>query len=547
MSRFKQLAVVREAQPWTEELDRDLYLNQIHAAIEQRHLRPAYQPIVDLRTGALASFEVLSRWTDPIVGEISPAEFIPVLERLHLMDEFLEMQLQRACSEAVEWAGEFSLSFNIAPSQLAQPNLAGRIAAAIASTGFALDRITVEITECSLFSDFERAGSNLRALEAQGVKVAIDDFGVGHSSLARLEAFPFRQLKIDRCFVHELQSSPSKRRITAAIIGLGQSLGITVVAEGVESHAEETVLRRLGCELGQGWLYGPALAAGDASNVVQLRPPCCKSRPSLDDSPFQQLFQLRTLYAQAPVGLALLDRKYCHVRANDQFAAMHGMSASNLEGLSVHEVMHGQTLATVLRVLRESLGTDAPIVQQHRLSGREILVFCSRVKDVCDEVIGFSVVAIDITERDAAVRQLELSEEHFRRATELHLEIVWAAEPDGTLSYIGPTAADVAGETMQQRIERWVARMHPADYAHTHEKWLQWVPSGQPFESEFRIRGADEHYRWMRSRARPHRSAEGRILRWYGIITDIHDLWMLQEQLRGSAGSGPDSPAEEPV
>jgi PAS domain S-box-containing protein len=509
--------------------DRELYRTQIRAAIQQRHLQPAYQPIVDIRTGALAGFEVLSRWSDPLLGDIEPAEFIPKLESFNLIDEFLDDQLQAACAAAVRWPGQFFLAFNIAPAQLSRPDLAARIVTAIAPTGFALDRVTLEVTEGSLLSDAERAFINLRTLDARGVKIAIDDFGTGYSNLGRLETFPFQKLKIDRSFVSGLHAAPGKRRIAAAIIGLGQSLGITVVAEGVETAADELVLRRLGCEWGQGWLYGKAMPASAACEVAQRRLQHRGSRPSLDHSPFQQLCQLGTLYSQAPVGLALVSRSYHYVRVNERFAATRGMTCAEMEGLHVHDVVQGEALAKMLRVLGASAVTDAPIVEQRSLSGRDVLIFCSRVKDVCDEVIGFSVVAVDITERETAARQLAVSEEHFRCANELQLDIIWGAEPDGTLTYIGPTMLDAPGETMRQRIQRWISRMHPDDYAKNHAKWLQWVPTGRDFEGVFRIQTQQGGYRWMRSRARPQKAPDGTILRWYGIITDIDDLCQLQQ------------------
>jgi PAS domain S-box-containing protein len=368
----------------------------LDAAIEHGHIWPAFQPIIDISSGALVGFEVLARWSDPSHGDISPAAFIPALEKHDIIDKLFNHLVKLACPVAADWPGRFFLAFNLSPKQLIRPNLPAEIAEVVGTTGFPCSRFQVEVTEGSLISDNDRAYANLRELDAMGIKVAIDDFGTGYSSLARLEAFPFRKLKIDRRFVSSLDRDTSKRRIAAAIIGLGHSLGITVVAEGVETDQEEAVLRDLGCNLGQGWLYGKpepkhlarlALEAFGVADLEMIRP--------LDASPFQQLHQLATLYRQAPVGLCFLDLDYRHVRANDRFASIHNMTGAELEGKTISDLMSGSTLAAVKRVLLQSVSSDEPVPENYVVGDRHIGVVCTRVVDSAGEVIGFSVVAVD--------------------------------------------------------------------------------------------------------------------------------------------------------
>ncbi|MBS0249760.1 MAG: EAL domain-containing protein [Proteobacteria bacterium] len=364
-------------------------------AIENEHIWPAFQPIVDIRSGRLRGFEVLARWTDPQVGEISPVDFIPVLEQRDLIDILFNHLVQTACPVAATWPGPFFLAFNISPKQLIGKALPIELSETVRATGFPLERFQIEVTESSLISDVEEAYSRLHEFDDMGVKVALDDFGTGYSSLARLEAFPFRKLKIDACFVRALDRDSSKRRIAAAIIGLGQSLGITVVAEGVETLQEEAVLRDLGCDLGQGWLYGKPQTKDEARRTLEMYGAVEHASPPLDVSPFQQLHQLATLYKQAPVGLCFLDLNHRHVRANDRFASIHNMTGAELEGKTVSDVMSGPTLATVKRILKQCMLSDEPITENYIHGERHLRVICTRVVDLIGEVIGFSGVSID--------------------------------------------------------------------------------------------------------------------------------------------------------
>lgn len=365
------------------------------SAIQNDHIWPAFQPIVDIRSGVLTGFEVLARWTDPQYGEISPVDFIPVLEQRNLIELLFNHLVQTACPAAANWPGHFFLAFNISPKQLIGKALPLELSETVRAAGFPLHRFQIEITESSLISDVEEAYARLHEFDDMGVKVALDDFGTGYSSLARLEAFPFRKLKIDACFVRALDRDSSKRRIAAAIIGLGQSLGITVVAEGVETKQEEAVLRDLGCDLGQGWLHGKPMTKHDARRTLERFDPVEHTAPPLDVSPFQQLHQLATLYKQAPVGLCFVDLNHRHVRANDRFASIHNMTGAELEGKTVSDVMSGPTLATVKRILDLSLHSDEPITENYIHGDRHIRVINTRVVDLTGEVIGFSAVSID--------------------------------------------------------------------------------------------------------------------------------------------------------
>ncbi|MBK0024005.1 EAL domain-containing protein [Ochrobactrum sp. S46] len=490
-------------------------------ALEHDDIWPAFQPIVDIRSGALAGFEILARWSDAEAGDISPVVFIPLLEKHRLADGLSQALMRSACSVAAKWGGRFFLAFNIAPDQLLSDDLANWISVVASETSFPLSRIQLEVTESSLISDDTAAYSTLNHLNAIGVSISLDDFGTGYSSLARLEAFPFRKLKIDRQFVRGLERDKRKRRIVSSVIGLGQSLDITVVAEGVETEAEAAILRGLGCPLGQGWLYGKGVSAAEARQVFDRSGEMASPGALLDSSPFQQLHQLQALYDQAPVGLCFLDLHFRHVRANDIFAAMHGLTGHELQGKTIYDVMQGDTVKRVEAVLSKALGRNPLPPQDYRMGKKEFRVFAQKVVDIGGMNLGFSVVAVDITEQNRTLRTLQQSEEHFRNAVELNPDIAWAATPDGTVDYISPTPEDLPDDTMQDRIDRWMSKMHPEDRVRVRTTWLHWIATGKPWEIQFRIAWTDGSYRPVLSRARARIAANGAVLRWYGVISDL--------------------------
>jgi len=494
--------------------------SRLEKALERGEVWPAFQPIVDIRSGALAGFEILARWSDPEAGDISPAQFIPLLDKHQLVDALLQALMSSACAAAAQWRGRFFLAFNVTPDQLLSDDLSERLSAVASKTGFPLTRIQLEITESSLISDSAVAYRTLNRLNEIGVAISLDDFGTGYSSLARLEAFPFRKLKIDAQFVRGLERDNRKRRIVSAVVGLGQSLEITVVAEGVETEAEAEILRGLGCPLGQGWLYGKGVRAAEAQKVFEGLAEMTAPGSHLDTSPFQQLHQLETLYNQAPVGLCFLDLHFRHVRANDIFAAMHGLTGRELEGKTIYDVMQGETVRRVEAVLSKALGPNPLPPQDYCMGKKEYRVFAQKVSDIGGENLGFSVVAIDVTEQNRVLRTLQQSEEHFRHAVELNPDIAWAASAEGDVYYISPTFEDPPNDTMQERIDRWMAKMHPEDRPRVRSAWLQWISTGKPWEIRFRIARPDGTYREVLSRARAYVAPNGSVLRWYGVISE---------------------------
>jgi diguanylate cyclase (GGDEF)-like protein len=232
---------------------------ELRVAIPNGDIVPYFQPVLRLDTGELAGYEVLARWPHRERGMISPTHFIPVAEEAGLVDAMFWALLAQACSKALDAPGDFMLAVNISPSQVRDQWFPEKVLRTLRETGFPAQRLEIEVTESAMIGDIQRAKSSLMSLKNQGVKVALDDFGTGYSSLFLLRALPIDKLKIDRSFVGTLIADRENATIVGALVGLGKALGLQVTAEGVEDEATADVLRAMGCEFAQGYLFGAAI------------------------------------------------------------------------------------------------------------------------------------------------------------------------------------------------------------------------------------------------------------------------------------------------
>src|ERR1700755_1957970 len=213
-----------------------------------------YQPLVDLGNGEVTGCEALLRWRHPERGMVSPAEFVPVAEDAGLIDELGDWVLRTACAEAATWPDHIRIAVNVSPIQLKCQTLAIRIAGALATSGLRPERLEIEITEAVLIRDDEVALAILHQLRGIGVRIALDDFGTGYSSLSYLQRFPFDKIKIDRCFVRDIDVVDGSPSIVQAVVNIAAALNMTTVAEGVETEPQRVLRGELGGRQVQGSL-----------------------------------------------------------------------------------------------------------------------------------------------------------------------------------------------------------------------------------------------------------------------------------------------------
>jgi diguanylate cyclase (GGDEF)-like protein len=248
--------------------ERSILEKDLRAALGTSAIHPYYQPIIDLETGQIVSFEALARWTHPERGPISPALFIPVADDLGLIDELTGQLFGQACRDATTWPPEVSLSFNFSPSQLRDISFSESVLAILRDTGLAAHRLEAEVTEGALVADLEAAREVLGALRQVGVRIVMDDFGTGYSSLYHLRQLRFDKLKIDRSFVQEINRDGESKVIVRAIAGMGKGLDLLLTAEGIETNEQALGVMAHGIHQAQGFLYGRAMPAGEARRLL---------------------------------------------------------------------------------------------------------------------------------------------------------------------------------------------------------------------------------------------------------------------------------------
>jgi predicted signal transduction protein with EAL and GGDEF domain len=242
----------------------------LRRAVASGEVEPHFQPIVDLKTRQVIGFETLARWTDRDLGVVSPAAFIPIAEERGIIGPLSQLVLRKAADAARSWPDELFLAFNLSPSQLVDQNTGEQILAILKCTGFDPRRLEIEITETGLMTDPASAEKIVNELRAYGMRVSLDDFGTGQSSLGRLREFHFDKLKIDRAFVSSILDDKPSEHIIRAILAMCEGLGMEVVAEGIEHEAQATRLVQFGCGGGQGYLFGkPRDAEGTMAYLRQ--------------------------------------------------------------------------------------------------------------------------------------------------------------------------------------------------------------------------------------------------------------------------------------
>ncbi len=248
--------------------ERRIMAQQLTQAIENDELEIYYQAQASIASGELMGFEALARWNHPTHGFVGPAQFIPIAEETDLILHLGEWVLRKVCQEAATWTRPYPVAVNISPIQFKLANLPELIHEILLETGMPAHRLELEITESALIEDLQRTLDMLRKIKALGVAIAMDDFGTGYSSLSTLQAFPFDKLKIDKSFVDKIGSRQQASVIVTAVLGLGRSLDIPVLAEGVENELQRAFLSGEACAQAQGYFYGRPAPLSEIRHLV---------------------------------------------------------------------------------------------------------------------------------------------------------------------------------------------------------------------------------------------------------------------------------------
>ncbi len=495
---------------------------------------------MELRTGRLSGFEVLARWEQPSRGAFLPRNLIELAETNGLIGEVARQVFTKAFKVVGAVSEPLKLSVNLSPVQLADDDFTRQLEAMAAGSGFPLDRLTIEITESALLSDLTRAQRVVHELKELGCHVSLDDFGTGYSSLAHLHSLPFDELKIDRSFVGMMTSKRESRKIVAAIIGLGHSLGLSTVAEGIETGEQADMLLSLGSELGQGWHYGrpspfPAIRALVAEPTRPASAGLAGSGgdgavSSLEAFPTQRLAQLQAIYDGAPVGLCFVDAHLRYLSINRRLAEMNEVSVGGHLGRTIDQILphvFPKIEPYLTRALKGEAIQGVEIERPRRNSNEVtwILVSYQPAFDESNEVLGISISVIDITEMKLAREELWERELMHRHLAELNRQTPWMMDAEGNNLETGSTGVRTTSfaTTHETRNLDWLKALHVDDLKPTIQKMKRSLRTGEKIDMEYRVQDQEGEWRWMRSRGLPRFGPDGEITRWYGSVEDIHD------------------------
>jgi diguanylate cyclase (GGDEF)-like protein len=257
----------------TQSIDNLMLETSLHHALERNQFLLHYQPKVDLATGQITGVEALLRWTHPDLGMLPPMQFIPLAEETGLIVPIGRWVLREACAQNMLWQRQglraVSMAVNLSPRQFIDESLLHDIDAALAASGMPPELLQLEVTESMVMQNVPRAIKLLDTIQSRGIRLAIDDFGTGYSSMSLMKQFPIDTIKIDRSFVRDLPDNCEDKAIAQAIISMGKALGMTVVAEGVETHQQQTFLRDHACDEMQGFLFSKAVPPQQLADLIR--------------------------------------------------------------------------------------------------------------------------------------------------------------------------------------------------------------------------------------------------------------------------------------
>ena len=506
--------------------------SRLQRALDQDEFFPAFQPYVELRTGQLTGFELLARW-----HRATPDEFIPRLEASGLISCLTQTLLDKAFASIPLVQSSAHLSFNLSPVQLQDQGIPELVADCAERGRFPLDRITIEITESALLKDLTRANDTACELKKLGCRLALDDFGTGYSSLLHLQSLPFDKLKIDRSFVSSMTEVRESRKIVATVVGLGQSLGLQTVAEGIETSAQASMLLWLGCDLGQGWLYGKPAPASEIPRLLGAKPqtyesampaePEGSSIVALDSLPAQRLAQIQAIYDGAPVGLCFLDHRMRYVSINRKLAEMNAAPVQAHLGKTPAEVIP-HVFPVIEPYIRRALQGEAVLgveIEKPVHEGREpqtVLLNYQPARDEAGEVIGVSVSVMDITRHKRTEAALRESITHFRHLLELGPHVPWVLNDEGEVIEASSRWEEFTGQPLHEAMGAgWVRMLHPDDIGPAQEAIRICLSTGDPIDVNYRVRRRDGEWLTMRSRGSPRFDTSGKIVGVYGVVEAV--------------------------
>jgi PAS domain S-box-containing protein len=385
-------------------------------------------------------------------------------------------------------------------------------------------------------------------LKTLGCRLALDDFGTGYSSLKNLHALPFDELKVDQSFVRSITDRRESRKIAGAAVGLGQALGLTTIAEGVETQEQANMLFWMGCDVGQGWFFGSPVGIEELPGLIErgqnnsFRPALSKTHnvPHFNGEalPAQRLAQLQALFDSAPVGLCLLDRDLRYTNVNAMLAEMNDAPIEAHLGRSVGDVAP-DFFSSAEPLLRLALGGEP--VSGVELVGlpsggkpiRSVLASCQPVRDEAGEVLGISAAILDVSKHRQLEEALRETEEHFRAVMMLHPHVPWVMNNAGEIIEGSHNWEDITGQKKDEALgDGWLRMLHPDDVQPALDGIRESLKRGTPLLIRLRVKTVGGDWCRMISRGSARLGPSGNVVCIYGVMEPDGCPGHLPEQLR---------------
>jgi diguanylate cyclase (GGDEF)-like protein/PAS domain S-box-containing protein len=476
---------------------------ELHKAIERNELSLHYQPKVELKTGRIIGTEALIRWNHPKWGIVSPGKFIPIAEESGLIISIGEWALKEACTQNKKWQEQgylvVSVSVNLSARQFTQSNLVHSVKKVLSETGLEPKYLELEITE-SMTADIDRTIQTFHQLKQLGVKISIDDFGTGFSSLNYLKRFPVDTLKIDQSFVRELHNNPHDETIVKTIISMAHSLSLNVVAEGIETQEQLIFLQQHLCNEGQGYFFSKPLPAQEFEKIIsELEVETLVSKYGISQDVnermwTQELSRLATNELQETLrlqqGMTLkfkkIDERFIHTLCEGELLYRFGLIPEQVVGKElIHFLPEATTVDTTKYYQRAWDGEK--VSYETEINGIYCLTALSPIKRTGEvvEVIGS---CIDVSELKKVENALKESEEKYRLIAENMADLIAIFDLSGSILYASPSHGAILGNPpIYYEGKKFIDAIHPEDRSANLLLFEETIKTKRPTYTEYRI------------------------------------------------------------
>ncbi|MEK0317292.1 EAL domain-containing protein [Cohnella sp. 56] len=538
-SRRDEAAWLEFAASCTEDRQTDSsspLVRELGQAIDRNQLLVYYQPQLHIRTGRIMGVEALLRWQHPTLGIVSPGEFIPIAEETGQIIPIGEWVLRQACAQIKAWQDNgmepFTVSVNLSPRQFEQSSIVDTVSAALTDTGLDARYLELEITE-GMTMDVERSSATLNELKKLGVKISVDDFGIGYSSLNYLKRFPIDTLKIDQSFIRDCTTDESDAMIIKTIISMAHHLNMNVIAEGIETPEHLIFLQQHLCDEGQGYLFSRPLPAdqflqeyGRIGSVVES----LGLSASLTDQMWiqEQLRATRhdletTLRQQQGKIMKFREEhgKFIHSLCDGELLYRMGFTPGHIVGKELRDFLPPRTAERIESFYRKAwLGNDN-VTYEDEING---IWYLSSLRPIrrggrVVEVIGS---AIDITQRKRAEEALRQMYARFRLIAENTTDLISVFDTDGKLQYASPSHEQLLGFALQSLEGKTLSDLiHPDDHNAAAAFFSEVVEKKKAGHEAFRLRHRDGGWVWVETGCTPVLGGDGRVERIISVGRDI--------------------------